>query len=429
MTTIEQIISAFDIADTDGDGCLNWNEAREAVEALWIDPSSILTGKAGQPEDEMTESTGPVNFDFLWYDSTTLQSPDHLGLVFTLDEFRLVCSQMIAPPSHTSPSSIEIPTVCLKRSLESLLSSAFVTLKTEIVGYLGRSYQSALVDLFPVHSFSAESSLTETFISNPPFRAKWKQRLAALESDSEAGDLTEKVTIPCHPTIAVSSLLRYTATFLHRTSLSIDTVHKTDGSILIPQHFHITSTDQLVTVSSLWDYTRSIFYASCRQMIEEELNSQHQLLTRLANSSAKFQQVFEDYSLQLLFDMQILHSCFSTNTSGVPSSSSPVGSFPCYDLYYNSIDPVNIAFLEPFLVEECQGYLSKYHLLLPGADQRTVLNQQLLENVGKSLSGLSSGQVKGKHDARSEELLTSIFVTTGEPSSVTKKGNSESSTR
>lgn len=423
MTTIEQIISAFDIADTDGDGSLNWNEALEAVEALWIDPSMILTGKSG--EDDMNESSEPINFDFLWYDAPTLQCMETLGLTFTLEDFRLVCSQMIAPPSHASPSTIEIPTVCLQRSLESLLSTATLTMKSEIVTYFRESYRSGLTSSFPVSDLITNQPFAELFSSSPEFRSKWKVRLAALESDAETDELTEQVTIPCSPTNHVSSLLRYLSNFLHHTSLSIDTTHRTHDPIHVPSHLHNVPPSP-VQVSTLWDFLRTIYSASCRAMIDEELHSHFKTVSEFVSTSSKFQQHYEDYALQIVYDLNILHSSLAADSS----SSSPSSSFSCYDLFYNSIDPVNISFLEPFLLEESTGYLSRYHLLLPGVETRQTLNQQLLENVGKGHGGLQ-GQIKAKHDARSEELLRSVFVSSGQGGVVVsesfKKGTSEAS--
>jgi hypothetical protein len=511
MTTLEQILSAFDIADTDGDGFLTWAEAVEAVEALWIDPMTIYstattataTSTAGVlgyleegEEDRVEEiqeadlTNSLINLDFLWYDSSSLSisSKDKLALSFSLDEFRLVCSQMIAPPSSSSSSALsssslssssssallERPTLCLQRSLEVLLSSALCSWNTHLLQHLRHSFHQDLMELFPIETFlslssssslslssssasSASSSLgrgenhLSTFLIEPTFRSQWKVRYAVLESelplgdrkDNESmeteGDAIEKISLPTLPSFAISRLLKEYGTHLHHTALSMDTTHPLTFpiSITLPTH---TSTSSILC-SSLWDYINHLSSSSCRLMVDEELTHRHTVISswldHLPSSSSSttsraVQELFEEYSLQLLFDLQLLSSSLcpshtlSTDTdtaiatTSVSSSSSlqsknllpPSTLFQSYDLLYNTIDPVNVSFLLPFLEEECELYLRQHHLLLPGVEARHELDQVTATGNIKMGQRGTSGETSGggRQDSQVEELMRTIFA-------------------
>lgn len=476
MTTIEQIQSAFDIADTDGDGYLNWSEAIEAVQALWIEPTSIMINNNTQIQEHELEqeqeqdenvnnsNNGPNYFDFLWYDSPTLvknQQIEKLNLTFSLDEFRLVCSQMIAPPplhitsnnnsnnnNNNGNTGIQIPSECLKRSLESLLISSTTTWYFHFTENLRKSFRFELLQLFPIENFHTSSIENKNndefqhniknFLMKPNFKNQWKTKIAVLdgygEQESEIEENVEKVNIPSKPSKVVSQYLKSITFLLYHTSLSIDTTLQLNDTMKInlPIKFQNDSTEnKYINIKSLWEYNKLICYNLTLNIFEEEFLHRHQQLSHwidhlpsplIKQLQQQFKELLEEYYLQMLFDIMLcVHSFSTTKTTNNNHSITAISSINSlsYDTYYNSMDPVNISFLLPFIEEEYQQYLQQHNLFLPGSDKRINMITNLIDSVGKNINvnsnlNLNSNSNNNNNlrnqETQSEELMKSLFA-------------------
>lgn len=123
-TSEEQLRSAFEIADTDGDGVVTYNEALEAIQALAVgDASSSSLESEGKGGD--TQQL-PASF----FSPTTTPS-------LSFDEFTLVCAHLL-PPDVCKPADR------LKACLEEIVKNSHTKWAEKLVQQLSETFVADL---------------------------------------------------------------------------------------------------------------------------------------------------------------------------------------------------------------------------------------------------------------------------------------------
>ena len=202
-------------------------------------------------------SPGPASFEFLWFDNSPVdevnesqtrpQTRNRPVVTYTMPEFRLVCSQMIPPPPLTAtigePTEtrgiesdeallkLELPHLCLRHSLSSLVKYSLKTfadtivqlhLESSLLSTYNKDFPFAVLDVQPgdgVTNFK-NLSLLESF------RFSWKTLdFTSKDEKKEDGDdsLDDLLQAPVLPSYASYKFLTTISQISHYSFLSIDT--------------------------------------------------------------------------------------------------------------------------------------------------------------------------------------------------------------
>jgi len=404
MTSYDQLQSAFDIADTDGDGYVTFEEAVEAVQALWISPNSG------------DENGGPPNLDFLWFDATAGVDHAHefpAALKYSIDEFRLVCAQMVCPPTSAPQSSAAeedvSPSSSLNRCLDSLMMSSLSSWAGFIVDLMKVSLQSSMVSDFPLGKLveSAEDDGLRQRIpfGISPFTVWWKSREVDLGDTDEGEANKERVHVPTCPSPAVFRALAALNRALSSSFLSVDTTQR------IPNVSRLQSS----ATCCLLDSARDIIFEKGLDAIVEGMHDRHRSLSeitpRISSGNSDLLQKYEDYCLQVVFDAQICEKILLSPYSQSSDSGNSLKSRLdlCRTMWHDSIDPINTHLLVPLMEEEVSSYIRRCHLLLPHPGDYTLVPLKKLDESLDTQTTLQSMQQSLKSE-NTDTALSNLFA-------------------
>jgi hypothetical protein len=421
--------------------------AYQAVQALWISPTSIATNTS--EEDDILGAGGPTSLDFLWSDAK-LSSTDYAlalltvqrgstevsdemsgghkmpnnkwslasNLTFTSQEFRLVCAQMIPSFGTASGNSLGdgddsniAPVRCVQNSLRVLISTGLDVWRESVAGDMRVSIREALRHDFPIDAIlggsdgASATGVTEeqasrvgsNFLKQPPFRLWWTIRevdLGAGDDNDEdgSGSGVEKLGIPRCPSAAISAVLRAAGKIFHTSFLSADTTY------VNPYRFGCGgsgSGNDREKMICLADLARHVIYGDTLRIIIAELTAHHNHISKAISKTSTstvttpLTQLFEDYCLQMVFDLSLCESTLHTaDSDGVHSNALSLDGLIgdgrrsgngiediaiCKALWSDTMDPINTHLLLPLVTEELNMFVKGAHLLLPHAGSREKL--------------------------------------------------------
>jgi len=335
FTSEEQLRSAFEIADTDGDGVVTYHEALEALQALAVGDSSS------------SSSDQPATVPF--FTPTTTPS-------LTFDEFTLLCAHLL-PPDVCKPADR------LRSCLETTVSTSHSKWAEKLVQELGWAFNAQLRVEFGLESMilkkkEAENAKvkggkipvgTKAILPTVAFKACWQQ--ASVEVDDS---VHEKLLMPSSVSSSVASFLFRANQLVSTATLSIDTIQElpplgeavSDGAIAKLASFAAENVNGLVARSIATAYTNLL-----RDIVASAGSSVH-------GSTASW---IEDCSMQAVFDLLFCESVIER--CGVPI---PRPLSTCLAGWKGKMDPINAELLAPLLAEGVKIFSSKTHLLFPG---------------------------------------------------------------
>lgn len=465
----------------------------KAVQALWITPSTVTaTSDSDADAEDSGLSGGPGNVDFLWCDasvsatelleasSVSVRDGIHTDryiipsdLNFNISEFRLLCAQMVQPPSTLTDSDLDNqygddtatdPVHCVSACLDDVVSVTLGAWREVIKEDMRHSVQKNLLsdfpmdDLLPAASSKAQSRTGSTFLRHPSFKVWWKSKQVDLgqgdddivtdgvsgSEDSSGG--SELLLIPSNPSPTVYAALRAAGQVFHASFLSADSTHTiipvntTTGTSICGIDVLIGRSDNETAKGlCLADKVRKMIYSDALDILVSALLSRHSTLSATLesystdNKGSRSQQVdrvsqlFEDYCLQVLFDLQLCESTLHVDDAPAITAMENVKS-----QWTDSVDPINTHLLLPLISDELKEFVKNTHLLLPHAGSREKLQELQMSNALPAPSlEISAGStetsinkensVKGKPDGR-PDYLSHLFAS----SSSNKKAVSSS---
>jgi hypothetical protein len=348
--------------------------------------------------------------EFLWFDTSSLAGggessspPHHPFLTYTMPEFRLVCSQMIPPPTmNTSEGHVErnqgiiegdewldSPVACVHSLLASLGTSslkAFVDIA--LGGHLSTSLTEAFQKDFPFASAVPRSGNNGVAVkdttSRPSllgsFRFSW-QSLSLVEEvgrkseeDEEEDDVLDT---PVQPSKATFRFLVGLSQISHAAFLSIDTT----------QCLSLTADGYVACLATKSE--DALFTSGLELFLLSSTSVRNELVESVAKSSMEnIQELFEDYCAQMVFDLSLLENTL------ISSITVPGGLMDeldrCREEWVQLIDPINWSLLGPLVKSRVLKYLEKNRMFIPGGNKPSgdisMLNSDGVLNLDENLS-------------------------------------------
>ena len=394
----------------------------KAVNALWITddcltPPPLPSSSAGDEGADQGFSAGPSSLEFLWFDTapTSAATPapsssssssqavlqlDHPLLTYTMPEFRLVCAQMIPPPTPPPPpaaaaaapppaaaavtvtgreseeksQSLEFPAACLQSSLSALVTSSLHTFTTSLLQtHLVPSLQTALSKDFP---FAGGSGGSGGSAGKPSllgsFRCSWESVSLSADSGEGEGEAQEQeqeqeeegevLDAPVQPSSAAFHFLSALSQLSHAAFLSMDTTQSL--SLLAPDDDHCclaTSSQDVLFAAGLQEYLSQL--TTVHEHVERAVTQR----AGLEGGDGSLQQLFEDYCVQIVFDLTLCESSLLAAVS-LPAKRGGVLSASlqrCRELWEQHIDPINWSLLSAGVSMQVQKYQQRNQLFIP----------------------------------------------------------------
>jgi hypothetical protein len=323
LSSDDQLRSAFEIADSDGDGILTCSEAVEAIQAINV---SYAVSHGGDGDDSSM-------YDFL---SPTLTP------TLTLSELALMCSDLLSPDAC-------IPVARSFECLDTITHHVHGHWSKLVVRDLKASFNSNLL---------AELGHRNT-CGGSGFKSLWIKTSLQLD-----GGHSEDVVVPTTCSTSLScflSLLNHRAT---RGILSVDTVQEMFSLVGVQSSssmFDVSLTNSAMKL--LRDNTLSCILAAYKDMFGS-VGDKYAAAFPGYDTSTKNKKINswrEDCALQMLFDLVVVEKLFSEEDSRVARSISDVK-----NLWASLIDPINLELLLPAVDERVVGHLQRSQLVLSG---------------------------------------------------------------
>lgn len=319
LSSEDQLRSALEIADTNGDGVVTYSEAVEAVQALAVGDTDE-SGTAGGVSVPQTP--------FL----SMLLTP-----TLTFAEMAMLCAHLLSPETCR-------PELRLRSCLEELLTSTHRAWCTFVVGDLGTALAEEL---------SVELGLR----GHAHFRALWTLR-------SVEGDERERLLVPSSCSAAMS---RFCMSLNQRSSaslVSIDTVQALPppadaaSSRLSVQVLAMLHTAALESVVA--QYTAVLATRDADAAEGERIGAAAKGPGSAARKLAR-ERLLEDCALQACFDLSVLEA-----VAGRCCVTAPRGLRVAQQGWAARLDPINAQLLGPLLQIAARTFSARSFLLFPG---------------------------------------------------------------
>lgn len=309
LSTEDQLMSAFEIADTNGDGVLTYTESLEAIQALAVSATEL--------DDDL--ETSPL-FSML--------SPSLTPSV-TFNEFALLCCNLL---SYTDLRN-SVQRLCL--SLDHIISTAHFAWAARLVACLSQTL-----------TFNLSQEMLGL-----PFKALWTEHIVPAVNldglDEEQEEERERVELPRGSTGSLLQFL-FAINAAAASLLSVDTVQALLNS-------SGNSSGSIVCLSS---FVKSTVYVLA---FAEVVHVYSDFLERTNKSISSNEIEMEEVAVQCVFDLTVAKlACASTcvgNDDGMNSFLS------CLDAWRSHIDPINAALLDPLIDSECRSFAMKTHVI------------------------------------------------------------------
>jgi len=354
LTTEDQLRSAFEIADTDGDGVVTYSEAVEAVQALAVGDSAAEAEGAGIGSDPRSGAA-----PFL----SMLLTPS-----LNFGEMTMLCAHMLAPETCQ-------PLARFHACAEDLVTTSHKKWAERVVGEQAAELGEAL---------SVELGME----GHCHFRSFWRPAAAAGEDIGDA----------LIPTSCTHALARFFLALNQRAAVSlvsIDTIQvPTPQLTAAPSSSSSTSTtaQRRLCASVLQQLHASAVAAAVEQYSSVlDTRSQDQAAYAKAHNLVKSSQRLlvekrcEDCALQAAFDLLVVEAVASR--CGVAL---PVKTRACVSGWNSRLDPINAELLSPLLRTAAAKFAAKTFLLFPGAAAAA---------AGAAASALTTAAATAEEDA------------------------------
>jgi hypothetical protein len=358
----DQMRSAFEIADTNGDGVLTYSEAIEAVNALAVSDAESY-GASGRSKNISNGDDQSTNIPFL---------SGRFTPSLNFNEFALLCAHLMSPLACC-------PVERLKSCFDETLSTCHTLWAERVVLTLAPSLSSSLatelgniVDNVKSVAINGSDLMSQGRTQHnstqmAPFRSTWKQEWVELDYDNDNDSderHREQVSIP---TLACTSLSAFLFTLSHSIAcslLSVDTVQQLPPVDIfppspLPKESYGDREMEKDPVNRIALHASTVLYSIALTTIA---NTYSTLLRDSGSSSS--QPGDEDVALQALFDLMVCDSLADRCGLAVPKTLRI-----CMAGWRARLDPINAEILVPLLVTASEQFSSKSHLLLPGLRQ------------------------------------------------------------
>lgn len=368
LTSEEQLRSAFEIADTDGDGIVTYSEALEAIQALAINDTSFSASSALTDGQHNRHSSSPSSYPFL----SAVLTPS-----LTFGEITLLCAHLL-PPEVCAPASR------LKACVEEIIATTHMRWAEKLVQELARPISDILSEELGISSLIDKNKTTQktgkgkSFTPTATFKSSWRKQYVEMDTDFDTGDsVREQLSVPVTVSTCLNSFL---FSLSHRTSaalLSIDTVQQ-----LPPlDALSISNPAQLVENSGKSsspsdgsgnhqhqiDKLAQVAFANANNLAIRAIASTYTNLLRDATAAVGsslhggMNAWLEDCSLQAYFDLLVCEGVATRCGVTVPKPLTI-----CMNGWKSKMDPINAELLAPLLSEGARSFAAKTYLLLPG---------------------------------------------------------------
>ena len=323
LSSEDQVRSAFEIADTDGDGIVTYSEAVEAVQALTV----------GDTDDSLLGAGAASSVTSLTPFLSMLLTP---SLTFT--ELSMLCAHLLSPESCR-------PADRLRACIEELVSAAHAKWSERVVADLGVALAAELASELGTDG-------------NAHLRTFWKAQWVDMEEAQR-----EQMLVPSSCSTALTNFFLGVNQRAAACLVSIDTVQVlppvTEGSSSADASASGGRLSSLVLarlhgLAASAAVSHYAAFLSARPP-EASLGVPSSRAGMLAQSRA------EDCALQAVFDLQVLDAV--AGRCCVPAPPELKG---CQAGWRARLDPINAELVLPLVRAAAALFASKTFLLFPG---------------------------------------------------------------
>lgn len=343
LVSEDQLLSAFEIADTNGDGIVTLAEAAEALQALSLE--SLRLDDPG------------TSYSFL----------KHVpNATLTFPEFALLSASILPEPSVP-----RAPILRLLSSLDLVIATAHTCWANVIVSVIVVGFKESLANDLSV------SAVTTSSATPPSFKNTWKQKKVYLDDEDTASDrYSEVISYPSTTSVSLSCLFYKAVSALNTSVVSADTLRPIPDDFI--SNFHdkpetafipSTSGSRHPPVLSLTAFASNALFSafgvavlSAYDQLQTETNKASERLTVLAASK------YKEYTVQVVFDILVSETLLKKFTNLPTVAYADVSAD-----WKDRLDPVDYALMAPLLVESMNEYILKSKFLLPGLNSTVKL--------------------------------------------------------
>lgn len=396
--------------------------------------------------------SGPPSLDFLWFGSssdsdTSSQQSLYPLITFTMAEFRLVCAQMIPPPAAGADVNVagsgigqkqgevngtiggeenmgrdetfESHATCLQSCLRDLVNSTLLTFAdTLATTHLSPSLIAAVQRDCPLTPLSDSGGEDAGRIMRGSFRSGWMA--LSLSSGSGEGDEegeSEVLDAPVRPSSAVFHLLSSLSQVSHAAFLSIDTTQAL--SLLPAKHEGVGDANNSTCLASA---AQQVLYSKGLECYLQQLNHLRGELSKELEQGRGSQQVFEDYSVQAVFDLTLCERTLLAALGAAAAAGTGAGTATgpssglleklqlCRAEWEQSVDPIIWSLMSPLVGKQVSAYLLQHRLFLP-APSSLFSTVSPLTSADDSADSAGSGSSSVTKKGRSE--FANLFPVSG----------------
>jgi hypothetical protein len=363
----EQFRSAFEIADTDGDGIIDLKEIQDALMALslgelyedsYVDDRSNgdSASKTIREQKEMSPSVTISNLSY--------------------DEFLLIYGSNLSSPVTDGEFS---STEKFHHALDKLIATNYLSWSLLLTGNAFRSFRLQLSkDLGLEDLLSSTSNTPSAIDKNKKFKSRWLRRLDESSNSSTLYDNNdENSSLPASCSFSLISTLFVISSTVNKYFISIDLFQQfypcKGVSVLDePSDFlFLTSSDDCNKPINIIDFVRKFVQFLTVTLIVNTYDgmiiNKIETLSEANNANRSWNDSFDDVTIQCYFDLIILKEALANSSSSVSLNHSQ-----CVDLLNNcinkievSLDPVMNEFILQHIKENSKIFVSSLSFVLP----------------------------------------------------------------
>jgi hypothetical protein len=283
-------------------------------------------------------------------------------------------------------------------------------------------------------------------VNCPTFKLTWTVKEVSLDvGDDDGGStLQERVGVPTSLSASLFKYLYVLQSITHSSALSADTTQSLPYPFIVPADERRVLPDIIFPSSHplcLWNLFENVMFLNGARIIVEELTSWRVELSEIVSKTSKnkptptavmgrtlhpewFQQLFEDYALQIVFDLMICEKTLlllsvTPSTDDCRDDVSNNNSLSirnqfdeCVMGWSDVIDPINIQLVNPLVEEHTAGFMKRGNLLLPCSDyhREDGTRSEMDPSGGRADIGDHNSAEKEKDQDTSVEFLQKLFA-------------------
>jgi hypothetical protein len=358
----EQFRSAFEIADTDGDGIIDFKEIQEALMALSL---GDLCEGSHDGDGSNGDSTLKTN---MWETSPSIPASN-----LSYDEFLLVYgSDLSSVTSKGEFSSVEK----FHSALDKLIATNHLSWSLLLTGNAFESFRLQLSrDLDFEGLFSVRPNRPSTVDNNKKFKSRWLRR---LDSSTAFDNNDENSSVPASCSFSLITTLFMISSTFNKHFISIDLFQpyhpSTDVSLsdepkdlILRSSSDFSSSTPINIVEFVRMFVQFLTVTLIVDTYDGMIIQKIKTLTEANNSKKSWTDSFDDVTIQCYFDLIILKEALATSSSSVSANHSQ-----CLDLLKNcinkietSLDPVMNEFILQHIKENSKLFVSSLSFVVP----------------------------------------------------------------